>query len=897
MNFDPEQRSVSVRTFDEQLGDALEILVQQLSRIDARLLPRRPTELYEAVSILMVRLAFSLRAPFDTATTLREKLRDTARRRGEESLERDFDAWPRLSTCCRTLFAPGRFPFLDKIRLDDRTVLTLLTALEQVEHGDIERIGHVYESLLEYSLKRLDEPVLGFAGAKGAGNSIIALPELESAKLEGEETLVALIRERTKKNVATIRRRLDAPVEKVLETNLDAACFGDGNLVAKVKPLANLLRLNAWGRPAVFVENSLIVAPGPNRRDTGTHYTPKSLTEKIVRTTLEPLVYDGREDGKPLETRTIKKPHEILSLKICDPTLGSGAFLVQICRWLGDRLVESWDAEKKNGSPIDDRTTATARRLVAEHCLYGVDIDPAAVELAKRSIRLVAASDEYPCEGLDRHLRCGDSLPGECAFSWTTEFPGVFSRVDPGFDAIVGNPPFLGGRKMRKTLGDAFVEQMKKEWPHASLNADLCVFFFLRSSTLLRKNGVLGLLAPDTIAQGDTARTGLVFLTERSGFSIGHAVSSFRWPGKARVVASWIVLRRERWQGKRILNGKAVERISSVLDEGGSWGDTPVFPENREINFQGSVLAGEGFVLSRDEAERYLGERKSNADVIFPYLGGYDLKSTPTFEATRWVVDFRDFPLERCEQEWPELLERVRRLVKPERDRANRAAHRRYWWHHGDKRPALYDRIRRNEFVFALVRHAKHLAPARVSTRQVFQESLCLLDLPNWTAFAAIQSTLHYVWAKRGSSTLGEGLRYTPSDYFDTFPFLHLRSEELEKIGAAYDSHRLETMGRFDKGLTHIYNRFHRPDDSDRRIEELRELHRRMDEATCAAYGWEDLKLNHDFHQVPYLPANDRVRFTISEQARGEVLRRLADLCRTIERTKDMGRPRTEWLF
>ncbi len=781
---------MSAKTFGKQVKIALETLVRWFDQADAAR-QHNPAEVYEACLTVLIRLAFVL-----PTESLPAELREAADRYGEESLEHRFEAWPRLPVLSGTLFAPDRFPFLQETPPDDRTILSLLNALQVAEADDVKRIGHVYESLLDYTVKRRDEP-------------------------------------------------------------------------------------NAAKHPCVDGPDSLIVTPSPDRRKTGTHYTPQSLTEEIVRATLEPLVYDGLADGKPVAECRLKKPEEILSLKICDPAMGSGAFLVQACRWLGARLVESWEIEKTNGLRIVESVAqkeTAAMRLVAEHCLYGVDIDPRAVELAKLAINRIAGGNELPLGCWERRFRVGDSLLGEPLFSWVKVFPDVFCGVDPGFDAIVGNPPFMGGRKMRKALGDASVKRLKTEWPHASLNADFCAFFFLRGAALLRKNGTLGLLAPDTIAQGDTARTGLVFLTERSGFTIRNAVSSFPWPGKATVVAAWVVLQHGDWQGKKCLNGEIVERISPILDEGGSWGKTPVFPENRAINFQGSVLAGEGFVLSREEAEQYINERKSNAAVIFPYLGGYDLKSAPTFEATRWVIDFRDYSLACCEREWPELLERIRRRVKPDRDRASRAAHRRYWWHHGDKRPALYDRIRRNEFVFALVRHAKHLALARVSTRQVFQESLCLLDLPNWTAFAAIQSTLHYVWAKRGSSTLGEGLRYTPSDYFDTFPFLHLQSNEMERIGEEYYAFRQNTMQEFGEGLTDIYNRFHDPEKSDRKIAEFRELRRQMDETTCAAYGWDDLKLDHDFRKVPYLPANDRIRFTISEQARLEILRRFTVL-------------------
>ena len=600
-------------------------------------------------------------------------------------------------------------------------------------------------------------------------------------------------------------------------------------------------------------ENSLA---GSVRRETGTHYTPKPLAEEIVCATLTPLV-SGRT------------PQEILSLKICDPAMGSGAFLIAACRWLGERLLQS------QGREISRQNLAGVMRLVAQYCLYGVDIDPVAVELARLSIKLLTQSNKAAPQFLERNFRTGDSLSAQPLFPWEDCFPDVFRRVNPGFDAIIGNPPFLGGRKMRGVLGNEYLKRLKAEWSHASLNADLCSFFLLRASTLVRKEGQIGFLASNTIAQGDTAKTGLVFLTERSNFTIRQAVPSFHWPGQATVVASWVVLQNGPWNDEKRLNNRSVRRISPILDEGGNWGTSRRLPENEEIHFQGSVLAGEGFVLTEKEAEDFLSIRPANSAVIFPYLGGREVNSSPIFAPKRWVIDFRDFPLEQCEQEWPELLEQVRRLVKPHRDRANRAPHRRYWWHHGDKRPALYARIRKNKSVFVLTRHTKHLALAQVSTQQVFQESLCVLDLPNWTAFAAIQSTIHEIWARRGSSTLGEGLRYTPTDYFETFPFLHLQSKELEETGKRYYDARQNMLIASGQGFTVLYNHFHSPQETVKSFQELRELRRRMDEAVCAAYGWDDLKLDHGFYEIVSPSAKDRTRFTISEPAQAEILRRL----------------------
>ena len=580
-----------------------------------------------------------------------------------------------------------------------------------------------------------------------------------------------------------------------------------------------------------------------DRRKYGVHYTPQTLAGEIVRATLEPLCRQKNRD-------------EILALRICDPAMGCGIFLVEACRWLAERLMQA--------DPAIDHDKAM--RLIAQKCLYGVDIDPGAIEVAKKC---VAAN-----------FRCGDSLIGDAAifpeiFNPQKE-PGTKRSAVPGFDAIIGNPPFLGGRKMRGALGDEYLKRLLAIWPHASLNADLSAFFFLRAAMLVNDRGTIGFLAPDAIAQGDTARTGLLHLVTHQGFTIRHAQSSFRWPGKATVRAAWTVLQKGEWHGPVILNGKSVKRISPILDTeffentGISWNQSVTIPENREINFQGSVLAGRGFVLTDEEAEHCLNLRHENREVVFPFLGGSDVQTHPQYMPRRWAIDFRDYSLEYCETRWPELLTRIRQLVKPLRDKANRPAHRRNWWHHGDKRPALYGRVRRKQKVFVLVRHAKFLALALVPTQYVFQESLCILDLPNWSAFAVIQSTIHYLWAKRGSSTLGDGLRYTPSDYFDTFPFLHLESDELEAIGRQYYDARQTIMTARNEGLTKLYNRFHSPDEQDICVKNLQELRRQMDEAVARAYGWDDLALDHGFYEL-----QEGIRFTINESARSEILRRL----------------------
>ena len=184
----------------------------------------------------------------------------------------------------------------------------------------------------------------------------------------------------------------------------------------------------------VIRKGSVYVTAGTDRRSSGTHYTPRSLTEPIVQYTLEPLVYIGPAEGKPKEEWGLRTAKELLDLKICDMACGSWAFLVQADRYLSERLVEAWeDAEKRHpGVPgitpegsastgaaneqlipkdTDERLTY-ARRIAAQRCLYGVDKNPLAPEMAKLSLWLITLAKDKPFEFFDHSIRCGDSLVG-----------------------------------------------------------------------------------------------------------------------------------------------------------------------------------------------------------------------------------------------------------------------------------------------------------------------------------------------------------------------------------------------------------------------------------------------------------------------------------------------------
>jgi hypothetical protein len=518
-------------------------------------------------------------------------------------------------------------------------------------------------------------------------------------------------------------------------------------------------------------------------------------------------------------------------------------------------------------------------------------------------------------------------------FHWLTEFPEVFLRENAGFDAIVGNPPFVGGKKITGLLGTDYRDFVVLNHAEGRKgHADLCAYFFLRAMQLLRTGGNAGLLAVNTIAEGDTRQVGLEAML-KAGNAIYAAWPNFAWPGEASVMASEVHLHRGPWRGGYMLSGMSVPTVSAFLSGEDEWSPKPL-AANTNKAFIGSYVLGMGFTVTEAEAQALILHDSKNAEALFPYLNGEDLNSHPEQKPSRWVINFWDWPLDRSAQgswtaadtdtrekwlreghaptdypdrvaaDFPELLAIVETKVKPERQRRNdrgdyilRKPLPERWWQYGDKRPALYHAIGRGHafarhpegwhdtdfpldriIAYALV--TKHWCPELCSSAHVFTHALGVNRDDSFGGFAVLQSNIHTVWAWKMSSSLETRLRYTPSDIFEPFPFPIPLSDAIENAGANYHSKRQECRRALSIGLTDLYNRFHDSSERDPRIVELRALQVSIDKAVHDSYGWHDLDLDHGFHEVPYLPENDRVRFTVSEPARLEILRRLAKLNR-----------------
>jgi hypothetical protein len=420
----------------------------------------------------------------------------------------------------------------------------------------------------------------------------------------------------------------------------------------------------------------------------------------------------------------------------------------------------------------------------------------------------------------------------------------------------------------------------------------------------LKKDGCFGLVATNTISQGDTREVGLDQVATKG--KIYRAIPSRPWSGTAALEVAYVWAKKGEWKGKYLLNEKEVEGITPYLTEIGETLGTPFKLEaNSGKSFQGSTVLGMGFVLESEEAKALITKNPKNKDVLFPYLNGSDLNSNPDQSPARWVINFKDWALSPehddpkkpkgapYASDYPDCLEIVERLVKPEREKNtfSKSALKK-WWLYERSRPELYETIAQCDRVLVAARVSKNLIFEFVNTSQIFSEALVVLNFQDCKYLSLLQSSIHSDWAWDKCSTMRDaGIRYSPTDGFETFPFPTLTPEtekELETIGEKYYNQRSQIMQTTQLGLTKTYNRFHDPNDTAIDISQLRELHIQMDYAVAKAYGWveqlritnyelgvegEQFSLAHGFHQT-----KQGLRFTISETARRDILDRLLAL-------------------
>jgi hypothetical protein len=995
-------------------------------------LARDPDHVYHGLLTTLLRLVFVLYAEdrgllstdpiysnYYSVAGLYERLRADAGRYND-TMDQRYGAWAQLLSLFRLiysggshgamriparegyLFDPDRYLFLEgRHDRKDKPVIprvsdgVLYRVLSKLLLLDGERLS--YRTLAVEQIGSVYEAIMGFELQVAAGKSIAIRP----GKKHGAPATInleELLRTSSDKRVKWFTETTDQKLTGQAAEGLKTATTLEDLLVVLDRKIAKT------ATPNVVPPGAMIFQPSNERRKSGSHYTPRSLTEPIVEAALEPVLKQLDENPTP---------EQILNLKVCDPAMGSGAFLVEACRQIGDALAKAWHAHNEVPPiPPDEDEALNAQRVIAQRCLYGVDKNPMAVDLAKLSLWLATLARNHPFTFLDHSLRHGDSLvgltrqqiaafhwqpagqrsffeerlrediervsqyrqrilaaredrpysqlrqelegaeeslreareigdtvvmaffsaekpkdrenrrielrgltesalkdptaesndiiersiaelrrgpKGVAPFHWELEFPEVFTSNEKrqhgdGFDVIVGNPPFIGGKRISTMLGDQYRDWLPVIHPESNSNSDLVAHFFRRAFGLLRQNGCFGLIATNTIGQGDTRATGLRWICKNGG-NIYRARKRLKWPGEAAVVVSVIHIKKGDVTTPRDLDGQLVSLITAFLFHSGGHDDPLPLKSNEDQSYIGYFVMGMGFTFDDQDSKgiaspiremgRLVASDPRNQERIFPYIGGEELNDGPSQECHRYVINFEDFPLARKEvghswfklnestqrkqlqnglvapdypgpvaADWPDLLQIVRDRVKPERDKQKRKAVRERWWQYADKRPGLTQALKKVDKAIVTAITSRTFAFSFQPSNIIFAHYVAVIPTASMSLFAVLQSRVHEVWARFFGSTMKDDPCYFPSDCFETFPLpeLYEESSALVQAGEEYYRSRQELMIASAGGLTRTYSRFDDPDEESTAIVRLRKLQDELDRAVLDAYDWHEIR-------------------------------------------------------
>lgn len=392
-----------------------------------------------------------------------------------------------------------------------------------------------------------------------------------------------------------------------------------------------------------------------------------------------------------------------------------------------------------------------------------------------------------------------------------------------------------------------------------------------------------------------------------------RAVRSQPWPGAANLEVSIAICRRGGgWKSPVILDGQPVPEIDGFLDVPGRVRWRPrMLKANEGKSFQGAIVLGEGFVLHPEQARRILAKTpcgrhgapgRRYAEVVRPYMMGEDLNQRPDQSPSRYVIDFRDWPLDRnlpgrwddldedaqaearkqgqvtvdypgpVARDYPICFRIVLSLVKPERAKGNRAARRDRWWIFAERAPGLQAALAESTSAVAICRVTEYLVPSMSGDDLVASEACVLFPTNDPTDILILHSDIHEVWARKQSSSLETRLRYSPSDCFENFPLPHDRSR-LEPLVEPFLAYRNGLCRARNIGLTDLYNLYHAENCADPEILELRRWHVRINRAVADSYNWGNLPLDYGHQQKRWGP-----RWTLDDTTSREIIDRLLEL-------------------
>ena len=641
----------------------------------------------------------------------------------------------------------------------------------------------------------------------------------------------------------------------------------------EVKRIADTSRLD-WSAvdPSIFgtlFERGLDPA---KRSQLGAHFTGKADIEALVeavvmkplrqewaetRQIVESVLATGKKKpgatpAKPLTESTQRKArgeaesilHQYLtrlqSVKVLDPACGSGNFLYVALQRLKDleKAVILYSMEKGLASFLP---------LVGPWQLYGIEVNPYAYDLAQMTVWIgwlqwirfngFGSPQDPILRAMEGNFQCRDAIL-DLADPTNPKEPDW-----PKVDFIVGNPPFLGGNRIRKELGDAYVDTLFAQYAgRVPAFADLCCYWFEKARAHIEKGGCkrAGLLATQGI-RGGANREVLKRIKETGG--IFWAVSDRDWILDGANVHISVIAFDGGTEEDRQLDGHPVAQINPDLTASTDITTATVLRENAGICFMGASPKAP-FDIDDATAKGMLTatgnpNARPNADVVRPVVSGIDLVGT---NRRKWTIDFALLPMEEAAQ-YEAPFEYVRQHVLPARQ-SRRADFRGMWWQYARPRPEMRAALVGKARIIVTPEVSKHRIFVWVSTTVLCNQQVLVFARDDDYFFGVMHSHLHEVWALELGTALEDRPRYTPTTCFETFPMpwppgrepttdprcaaIAVAARELVEKRDAWLA-GTDPGDKKPRSLTRLYN--DRPTWLDL-------AHRRLDETVFAAYGW-----------------------------------------------------------
>jgi len=514
--------------------------------------------------------------------------------------------------------------------------------------------------------------------------------------------------------------------------------------------------------------------------------TPLRLEWAETRSRIESLLAKGKTNKAFRDARTLFRTfhHNLAEIKVLDPACGSGNFLYVT-------LQKIKDLEKEVLLYAGDRELGNFLPLVGPWQFYGIEINPYAFDLAQTTLWI----------GYLQWIQAnGFGVPGEPILRRMDNFKNIDAILDlsdpehpkepewPAVDFIVGNPPFLGNKRMRTELGVRYTTPLWKLYgDRLPATSDLVAYWFEKARKMIEGGHCkrAGLLATTGMRQVGSRRV-LDRINEAG--KIFFAVSDRDWVLEgASVRISMIGFGKKEDGEASNLDGKAVLQINSDLTAGSDLTQKHQLPQNLNLCFMGTTKVG-ALDIEHGTALTFLRsvnpKGHPNSDVLRPFRNGSDLVRV---NSHRWIVDFGvGTPMEDAAL-YEAPFEYLVHHVKPEREKNNRASRAERWWLLGETLPAF-----RN----AVERHVRYIATPRVSKHRLFvwlnrvilpDSKVIAIALSDDSSFGVLQSRLHEVWTLGtcGWHGIGNDCTYNPKECFETFPFPIPSSEQEAVIADA----------------------------------------------------------------------------------------------------------------